>query len=201
MALRDAQLIPSLESSAHINLAFAAQFIPKYFARKASEVADPPSLTGEAASAENSYLMQARSGAINSISFAPYLKAYGPLIDVPNVRLFAVQAKAFRLFARRIHPDRSTENQLPLALGQCMATIAYGQLIAENARCLGVASELVSVIFHLLVADLAASALALAPLPELDARSRSLIQRMIVIPRTASGHWDFVADRIAAPSR
>ncbi len=100
MALRDIQMIPSLESSAHINLAFAAQFIPRYFAREAPDLSDPPPLTAAAASQENPYLMEARSSAISGIVFPAYRKAYAPLIDVPNVRLFAMQAKAFRLFAQ-----------------------------------------------------------------------------------------------------
>jgi hypothetical protein len=69
-----------------------------------------------------------------------------------------------------------------MSLGQCIAIIAYGQLIAENASCLGVPENAISAIFHFLVADLSAAALALASLPELPASARSLVRRMIVVP-------------------
>ena len=41
MALRDAQLIPNLEGSTHINLGLATQFIPRYFARPNRSLAEP----------------------------------------------------------------------------------------------------------------------------------------------------------------
>ncbi len=56
---------------------------------------------------------------------------------------------------------------------------------------------MVSVIFHLLITDLTVYALAIAPLPELDSVSRFLIRRMVVIPRTAGGDWDFVSNHQA----
>jgi acyl-CoA dehydrogenase len=193
MGLRDAQLIPSLESSAHINLGFAAQFIPRYFWRFNPELGQPASLAGGAAlPKENTYLMEARSSAINAITFPPFLRAYRPLKGVANVRIFARQAMALRRFVKSIRLERDAQKEIPLVLGQCIATIAYGQLIAENAVCLGVPAEMVSAIFHLLIADLSASALALAALPELDAAGRSLIGRVIAIPRTVGSDWDFV---------
>ncbi|MDB5289540.1 MAG: acyl-CoA dehydrogenase, partial [Phycisphaerales bacterium] len=57
MALRDAQLIPGLEGSAHINLALAAQFIPCYFTHPNPALVEPPSaISGEVASGENPFL-------------------------------------------------------------------------------------------------------------------------------------------------
>ena len=86
--------------------------------------------------------------------------------------------------------------RVSLALGQCLATIAYAQLIAENARRLVVAAEMISTIFHLLVSDLSASALALASLPRVDAVSRILIRRLVAVPRTRTEDWDFVSARL-----
>ena len=50
MALRDVQLIPSLEGSAHINLGLTAQFSARYFDRADPDLAEPGSLlAGEVA--------------------------------------------------------------------------------------------------------------------------------------------------------
>jgi acyl-CoA dehydrogenase len=203
MALRDAQLIPSLESSAHINLGLTAQFIPRYFARPDFDLVVPASsLVGEQFAHENSYLTEAspRTGAISTIAFPPYRQAYRPLMNLRNVRLFAAQSKAFRIFVWRMRSQRAlmADTQIALGLGQCLATIAYAQLIAENSLRLNVAPEMISVIFHLLVGDLSASALTLASFPHFDVVSRFLIRRMVTIPRTRRAEWDFVSARMAA---
>jgi acyl-CoA dehydrogenase len=199
MAVRDAQLIPAVEGSTHVNLGLTAQFIPRYFARPDDTMAEPPSLVaGAAAAAENPYLMEARTGALHSIAFAPYLQAYEPLLNVPNVRTFARQAKAFRLFAWAVRPNRgdTAELEVVLLMGQCLATIAYGQLIAENARLAGVPTPMISAIFHLLVGDLSATALTMAALPRLDGMRRLLIRRVVSVPTTTSADWDAVAERV-----
>ncbi len=199
MALRDAQLIPLLESSAHINLGFTAQFTGRYFGRFNREIVAPQSVAaGEVKSVENEYLTTARTNAINSISFPPFLRSYEPLLDVPNVRQFAAQASAFRLFLRRIQSKKELATELDIGLGQCVATIAYGQLIAENAVKLGVAYEMVAAIFHLLVSDLSTSALALAASPGVDEVTGLLIRRVVAVPKTRAKDWDFVSGMIGA---
>ncbi len=196
MALRDAQLVPGLEGSTHINLGMTTQFAAKYFARDASELKQPPSLVaGEAAGGENPYLMEAKTGATNTISFGHFLNAYRPLVAVGNVRIFARQAKVFAMFLkRREKPAGGDEAAIPI--GQCVATIAYGQLVAENALRLGVAAELVGAIFQMLVGDLSGFAMALAAHPSLGARERRLMGRMVVIPKASGGDWEWVGGRV-----
>ena len=198
MALRDALLFPSVEGSTHINLGLTARFIPRYFSRPVAELANPKSVTAaEAPPVENAYLMQARTGGLNSVSFPNCLKAYQPLSSVRNVRLFAKQVKAFRLFLRTAHVLRVplTEDAIALTLGQCLATIAYAQLIAENAVLLAVPQEMVSVIFNLLVSDLSTSALGLAAYPKLARLGRILVRRMVAVPRSSNPDWDWVSER------
>jgi hypothetical protein len=84
-------------------------------------------------------------------------------------------------------------------LGQCTAAIVYGQLIAENAERLDVPAELVSVIFHQLVADLSADALAFASLLRMTAADRLLLRRVVTIPRTDVAHWEHVASQLDDP--
>jgi len=109
-----------------------------------------------------------------------------------------MQAKAFRSFFRSDHPEKATsDTRIVQALGQCMATIGYAQLIAENATRLNVAPAVIAVIFHSLISDLSASALALASLPCFDLASRRRICRMVTVPKTSSADWDFIAERSA----
>jgi acyl-CoA dehydrogenase len=201
MALRDAQLIPRLEGSTHINLALTAQFIPRYFTRSDTNLPEPGSLSADPTlRRENPYLITARAGAIHAIDFPFYLKAYRPLTALPNVRLFAVQASALRLFLRSACAQRALKagGETALALGQCLATVAYAQLVAENAILLGIPHALISAMFELFVSDLSSSALALAGSPHVDSIGNVLIRRLVVPAKTTLAEWEAVAERAAA---
>jgi hypothetical protein len=156
-------------------------------------------IAGEAAAGENPYLMAARTGALNTVSFPHFLKAYRPLAAARNVRMFARQAKAFRRLIRRQTADRTSpaDLQMSLALGQCLATIAYAQLVAENCARLDVPTALVAAIFHSLVSDLSGLALSLASIPHLDAATRVLARRIVAMPKTTCAEWDSVSARVA----
>jgi acyl-CoA dehydrogenase len=198
-ALRDAQLIPAVEGSTHINLGLAAQFLPRYFSRPSAELASPRSLVGgEEPSRENPYLMQARTGGIGTIAFRHFIEGYQPLRHLANVRTFTRQVKSVRLFTAAIRRKRAAlaQTEVGLALGQCLATIAYGQLVAESAWRLEAPGQLVSVIFHLLVNDLSALALSLASSPHLNRLERLLLRRAVSVPTTSADDWQFVAERL-----
>ncbi len=193
MALRDAQLIPLLESSAHINLAFTAQFVGRYFDRPDPAMRPPPCLaTSEVASAENEYLYHGRTNAINSIGFPPHSAAYERLLAVANVRLFAGQIEAFRQFLQSIQWKRDFAAGVTIDLGHCLATIAYGQLIAEAVTRFSVPAPMVSAIFQLLVMDLNSCALVLAAIPA------HLVSQMVAVPETAESDWAFVGELIGS---
>jgi acyl-CoA dehydrogenase len=202
MALRDAQLIPGLEGSTHLNFGLTADFIGRYFAEPDPQMREPASLVaGETGRGENPYLMAARTGAVNTVAFPHFLKAYEPLTSIRNVRAFVRQAKAFRRLIRRQPPARATapDLEISLALGQCLATIAYAQLVAENSTRLDVPAPLVSAIFHSLVSDLSGLGLSLASISHLDPATRVLARRMVAVPRTTRAEWEFVSGRVAAP--
>jgi hypothetical protein len=153
----------------------------------------------EVAAVENTYLMQARTGSLHSIAFAPYLDAYRPLQSIANVRRFARQARSFGQFLRA-SPElgaSTSDTEMSQALGRCMVAVAYGQLVAESARRLNVPPQIVSSIFHLLVTDLSTTALALAALPELGATGRAAVRRMVSVPRGTRADWDFIAARMS----
>ncbi|MGA2439424.1 MAG: acyl-CoA dehydrogenase family protein [Tepidisphaeraceae bacterium] len=199
MALRDVQLIPGLEGSMHVNLGLAAQFAGKYFGDFDPRLAAPKSLiAGGAAAEENTYLFEARAVVINTVAFGDFLSAYAPLKSVANVRLFARQSKAFSVWVRSHPPSHAMGTSIELSIGQCLATIAYAQLIAENAVHFDVPPEMISVIFHLLVNDLSGAALSLACCRGLDRATRRLIRRVVFIPKTTDAEWDFVLQRARA---
>jgi acyl-CoA dehydrogenase len=202
MALRDAQLIPGLEGSTHVNLRLTAEFIGRYFARPDAGLSGPPSLTaGEAEAGENAYLMEARTGAVNTVSFPPFLTAYRPLLAVRNVRKFARQCNAFARFVGEHDPEGAgPDAATSIALGHCLATIAFGQLVAENAARLHVPAELMSAIFHSLVLDHSTSALPLASMVQTEPEYRNPVRRMIAVPRTSAADWEFVAGRLTGTS-
>src|SRR6185437_10862756 len=136
------------------NLATAARFIPRYFGMSETNLPDPASaILGQVRSTENPYLIKARTGGLEAIAFGPFERVFEPLASIANVRLLVRQASAFGRLARdnglAEAPMRNTEGGL--AMGQCMATIAYAQLIAENAARLGIAKPLVSAMFHEIV--------------------------------------------------
>jgi acyl-CoA dehydrogenase len=195
MALRDAQLFPSVEGSTHINLGQAARFIPRYFSRPDRSVANPPSLFGgHVEPEENPYLLEARTGGINSVAFGDALAAYRGFSSAPNVRIFGRQVRSFRYFLRAARASRVplADEQISLSLGNFIATIAYAQLVAENARILGIAPPLLNCIFHLLVNDLSALVLTFASSPKLKGSAKLLIRHCLAIPKTTDAQWDSI---------
>jgi hypothetical protein len=151
---------------------------------------------GQIAAAENPYLMEAVTSHLNNIRFLRFSEAYRPLISIPNVRAFAKQAAAFGRFIRgaRIRGVLLADTETAIALGNCLATITYAQLIAENCMKLNVPPPMISTIFHILVQDLSVSALTVATLPRLDDAERMRIRRLIVVPEARGADWDFAAN-------
>jgi len=196
MALRDAALIPGLEGSMHINLGLAVQFLPRYFERPAA-VRDVASLaSGEVPSRENPYLMTARTGGTQAIRFGWFLQPYRAFRPQMNVVLFARQAATFQRFVNALggRVDR-TDLRLSVALGKCMATVVYGQLVAENATKLSVPAEQVDCIFALLVKDMNDAAMGLAAAGVMDDQ---WTKRMIRVPQQQEAGWNHLSERVNA---
>jgi acyl-CoA dehydrogenase len=201
-ALRDIQLIPTLEGSTHLNYTQAAQFLTAYLLESGDGVGVPGSrMTGAVQSAENPYLMSARTGGARGVAFGPYLRAYRPLSAVANVRRFVCQAKALRRFAwaGRSRKDWADGADGLIALGRCLSTLAYAQLVAEQAVLARVPLAMVAVIFEQLVESLGEDSLQVAALTRRGSRLNRLIGQVHLRPRTtatetaAVGEW--VADR------
>jgi acyl-CoA dehydrogenase len=199
MALRDGQLIPGLEGSTHINFGLTAQFVDSYFAEPGQNVSSPPSLMlHEAVADENPYWMGSRDRNAKTVRFAHFLAGYEYLKGVVNVGLFTEQVRAFRRFAAddAVAGQPAADAGLAIAMGKCLATCAYGQLVAEN--CAAVAPALVNVIFHGLIEDLTAEALKLSAMFAQDSAQRALLAQVTRIPRTRAPDLDWVFAFIAS---
>jgi len=214
-ALRDAQLIPSLEGSTHINFALAAQFLGPYFADADSGIPKAPSLRQTQAEVrENPYWLEGRDRNARTVRFAHFLQAYEPLPALPNVRSFVKQVKAFHLFvsgmaARNPPRDGSVAHRqadladagLAIALGKCLATIAYAQLVAENCLAAEIEPAIVSVLFHSFIEDLSAEALKLSALYLPGGAQRDQLRDMVRVPQTDAENVQAVAEFMAARYR
>jgi acyl-CoA dehydrogenase len=198
-ALRDAQLIPGLEGSTHINFGLTTQFIDTYFTASDCEAPAPASgVLHEADPDENPYWMAAHDRHAKTVRFAHFLKAYQALRAVANVRSFMKQVKAFRLFAEggASAPNPTADAGLVIATGKCLSVIAYAQLVAENCRAVKMAPSTVSVIFHGLIEDLGTEALKLSAMFPPGSEQRALLKRVVRVPETSAADLGSVAELI-----
>jgi len=198
LALRDAQLIPALESSTHINFGLTAQFIDSYFAGAGAE--SPPPLLHATDAGENPYWLEAGDRNAKTVRFAHFLAAYEPLRMVPNVASFMTQVQAFQRFAAggTSAMNSAVGAELLIEMGKCFSAIAYSQLVAENCVAAAVSKSAVSVIFHCLIEDLSAAALKLAALFAPDSAQRELLQGLVRVPETAAADVLALSEFIAA---
>ncbi len=203
MALRDIQLIPGLEGSTHINLDTTQQFMARYFGQADRDLVCPESLVaGTAPVRENLYLMQARTGSINSVGFSRFLAAYRPLWAVANVRVSARQCRAFARLVRLVKRVSAPmdDAQVMLAVSQAFAIVVFAQLVAEHAAILRLPLQIVATLFHNVIGDMNGALLAIAGLAQLDDRVRAAAGAIVVIQKTTQEDWAFLAEHIAAYS-
>lgn len=214
-ALRDAEMIPSLEGSTHLNFGHTAQFIGPYFADTDGDIRMPASMTQhQASTAENAYWLAGRDRIARTVRFADFRSAYEPLRATTNVRLFVKQVAAFHLFTASISAQHSARDNAPtgkdadladsalfIALGKCLAIVAYAQLIAENCLLAEVAPAIVSVMFHSLIEDLGAEVLRLAALFPSGGAQRARLREAVRIPETKAADFAAVANLIIARYR
>ncbi len=200
-ALRDAEMIPGLEGSTHIDFGLTATFADNYFAAGDDSPAAPPSLIApEADTGEGSCWMEARDRNAKTVRFAPYLDAFRPLRSLVNVRLFVAQVRAVHRFVRSGLPPATplVDAGLQIALGKALATIAYGQLVAENCVRAEVAPGAIALIFHTLVEDLSDESQRLAAMFLPGSSQRALIIGAVRIPRTVAADFETLAGFIKA---
>ncbi|MGH7177190.1 MAG: acyl-CoA dehydrogenase family protein [Tepidisphaeraceae bacterium] len=204
MAQRDARLVPGLEGSTHINFEAAARFVDAYLLHPEKGVSAPaPAHQSANGLEENAHLLGRRSDAVRGVRFAECLSAYRPLRNIANVRLFVGQIRAFRgsFLTGLLDANPKSQPALTILLGRCLSTIAYGQLIAENAVLSEIPVPMITVIFHQLVQQLSAEAAELSLHEQVRLLRRGLIRWMIVQPRTPPTDMKSLADHITRRHR
>lgn len=187
-ALRESPMIPGLEGSTHINFRLTVQFIDNYFATNQKELPGPDSATlSSNEPPENSYWLGARDRHTRTVQFDSFLAAYARLDNVRNVRLFVVQAKAFREWitgeARPI--DLAGDAALSVAVGKCFSIIVYAQLVAENAIIATMSSAMISLMFHGLVQDLTAETMQIMSVYQRKSPERRALSKVVRVPHTS----------------
>jgi acyl-CoA dehydrogenase len=201
MALREAQLIPGLEGSTHINFGLTAQFIDGYFTDTAVAVVGPISVClHQTGSGENPYWLAGGDRQPRNVRFAPYLQAFVPLLQVPNVASFQKQVQAFHLVVAGgvLALNPTLDARLTIALGKCFAIIAYAQLIAENCQAVQMAPATVALMFHGLIEDMSVEALLLAGLFPPESPPRALLEGVVRVPETETAELQAVTECLAA---
>lgn len=156
-AARDIRALPKLEGTVHVNVALIIKFMANYlFVPK--EFEDVPTVDD---TRDDEFLFrQGPTRGLGKIQFHDYNKAYN-LFDLPNVNLFKEQIAVFKECLMVAPPDKTQQRDIDLLLsvGNIFTTIAYGQLILENAKLLDIDEALVDQIFDFMVRDFSKFAL------------------------------------------
>ncbi len=158
-ATRDIRALPKLEGTVHVNIALIVKFMQNYFFNPAEYPEVPRRLEAR----NDGFLFdQGPAKGLGNIQFHDYRKAYASR-DLPNVRIFREQIKAFRHFLLEATPDAAQQQDIDflLAVGEIFTLVVYGQLILENAALLDISDDLVDQIFDFMVRDLSRFALTL----------------------------------------
>lgn len=198
-ALRDVPLIPRLEGSAHINYGLTAQFLDAYLTDPGCGAPAPVAPRGDSPG-ENPYWTEGRDRTPRTIRFASPFTAYEALRSVPNVRTFRRQVQAVRRFAAggvsALNP--AGDAGLSVALGKCLATLAFAQLVAESCTAVRAEPATVALIFQGLIEDLSAESLELAALFPVRSAQRALLRRVVRVPRTGVADLERVVEFMAS---
>jgi acyl-CoA dehydrogenase len=200
MALRDSRLLPVLEGSSHINFALAGQFGHAYCNGSDAHAQAPAS---KPRPFENEYLFAATSVPPRSVRFGDPRRAYEQIAHVESVRAFVGQFDAFRSFVRSfdsIADSRLDDTELAIAIGKCVSTVAFAQLVAEHVHLLRAPSPIVSLIFSQLVEDLGMHSLGLAAAGTFSEQQREHLNQMMVQRPIDRSDVDFVIDWIEQES-
>ena len=159
----DIRALPKLEGTVHVNIALIAKFMPNYFFNPAEYA---PVGRQDQDRNDDFLFNQGSTRGLGQIRFHDYHLAFQG-IDLPNVRIFAEQAEAFRemLQVALPGPDQMKDVDFLLAGGEIFALVVYAQLLLENAAVYEIGDDLLDQIFEFMVRDLSEHALQLMAQP------------------------------------
>ncbi len=189
----DIRGLPKLEGTVHVNIALIAKFMPNFF----FEPADYPEIGRQDHDRNDDFLFnQGSARGLAQIRFHDYRRAFDG-IDLPNVRIFAEQAEAFRemLTAASPGPDQMKDTDFLLAVGEIFALVVYAQLILENARLVDIDEDLLDQIFEFMVRDVSEAALQLLGQPSSNDEQIARCREMMRRPRHDAPRYERVWSR------
>ncbi|MFE6507273.1 acyl-CoA dehydrogenase family protein [Nocardioides sp. NPDC057767] len=174
--------LPRLEGTVHVNMALALKFLLSYLFSPTdpSPAALPPRRRDPV---DDTFLFrQGPAQGLGTVAFHDWRAVYAAWAHLPNVRLLLEQVDAFQalLVATPLSKAQMRDLDLLLVVGDIFTTIAYGDLILQQATIWGVDDDLVESIFEVMVGDVSAHALTLTRKPSLtdvQARAADAIQR------------------------
>jgi acyl-CoA dehydrogenase len=188
----DIRALPKLEGTVHVNIALIAKFMPSYFFNASDEL---PEIARHDHGRNDDFLFhQGSARGLGQIRFHDYRRAFVG-VELPNVRLFAEQAEAFRglLEAAPPGPEQMKDVDFLLAGGEIFALVVYAQLILENAPVYGIDDDLLDQIFEFMVRDLSEHALGLLAQPSSNdtqlERCRDMIRKPAHDPARYQRVW------------
>jgi len=193
----DIRALPKLEGTVHVNIALIAKFMPNFFFAPA----EYPEIPRQDHGRNDDFLFaQGSARGLGQIRFHDYREAFEG-VELPNVRLFAEQAEAFRqmLQASPPGPEQMKDVDFLMAGGEIFALVVYAQLILENAKIYGVDDDLVDQIFELLVRDVGEHALQLASHPSSNEEQTARCREMMRKPVRDAERYDRVWTRHVEP--
>lgn len=151
-ATRDIRMLPKLEGTAHVNMVLVIKFMHAYL----FEQADHPEVKSNYGPSEDGFLFRqgATTKGLEKVIPGNLEKTYS-LFNTPNLQIFKKQTALLQEFLRTSPPDKEQSKDLDfmLALGELFTLVAYGGLILEQAKILGVSEDLLDEIFAFQVRD------------------------------------------------
>ncbi|MDH3730862.1 MAG: acyl-CoA dehydrogenase [Acidimicrobiia bacterium] len=194
MAARDIRALPKLEGTVHVNIALIVKFMENYFFNPAE--LDPVGQRNEPVN-DDFLFDQGPTKGLGKIRFHDYAPVF-ERFDLPNVRVFAEQAEAFKAMLGQQPPTagQTGDTDWLLAVGEIFTLVVYSQLVLENAELYDVEADLVDQIFDVAVRDLSRFAVELhgkaATTPEQGKHCLAMIRKPAVDNARYQRVWDQV---------
>ncbi len=151
MVSRDIRALPKLEGTVHVNVALVNKFIQNFLFNPQ----EYPEIPQRNDMADDEYLFnQGPTHGLGKIRFHDYHLAYD-LYDTPNITIFKEQISAYKqlLIKTPATAEQQKDIDMMLNVGQLFTLVAYGQLILEEAKIVGLDIDLVDQIFEFMVRD------------------------------------------------
>lgn len=199
VAKLDVTGLPKLEGTVAVNLALILKFMPAYLFQP-QEFAPVPTRTD---AADDEFLFrQGPARGLGKIRFHDWESVYTRHERLPNVAVFAEQARSFAKMLQTAAPEAAQQGDMDftLALGELFTLIVYGQLILEQAELAGVDDDVLTAVFDVLVRDFSAQAVALHGKRSSTVEQQDWALSVVRKPVTDTAAFDRVWQQVVALS-